>query len=186
MDHASTSGTLLLARPDEPLDVAPLPLDCVTGPEAPMDVRTAAVSDHPSGLAFILRAPGLILLATVFLIEGYSWLGVIQFRHSSAASVLSGSAGLALLSLLAPLAAVLLTRGRRTGGWALDDLVIVIAVAVTIATITALVVGGPAWRTVAGTTDLLLAATVIGTVVLGERARLRQSTTRTDRSSAAA
>ena len=38
----------------------------------------------------------------------------------------------------------------------------------------------------AGTTDLVLAATVLGTVVLGERARLRSSASRTERSSATA
>jgi hypothetical protein len=186
MDDASTSATLLLERPERSVAIALLEVDCgaasvPTGPEP-----LAAPPDHASGLGFILRAPGLVLLATVFLIEGYSWLGVLRFRPASAASLLYGSVGLALLSLVAPLAAVALTRGRRVTAWALEDVVIGVAVAVTVATITALVVGGPVWRTVAGTTDLVLAATVLGTVVLGERARLRSSASRTERSSATA
>jgi hypothetical protein len=186
MDDASTSATLLLERPERSVDIAPRPFACVAGSTTSGDPAPPSPTGDPSGLGDMLRAPGLVLLATVFLIEGYSWLGVLQFRRSSAGSLLSGSAGLALFSLLAPLAAVALARGRRAGGRALEDLVLAVAVAVTIATITALVVGGPVWRAVAGTTDLFLAASVIGAVILGERARLRSSDARTDRSSAAA
>ena len=185
MADESTSGTLLLQRPVESTAVDLLEVE-VRAASAPIEsaLLPSSTADR-SSLGFLFRAPGLVLLATVFLVEGYAWLGVLHLHHLSSATLLSGRIGLALLSGLAPLAAVLLTRGRRATGWALEDLVTGVAVAVTVATITALVVGGPAWRTVAGVTDLVLAASVFGAVILGERARLRSSVPRTDRSSAA-
>ena len=190
MEDASTSATLLLPeRPERPVDVDVDVLGLGYGdPPTPIEwALPQSYPEHPSDLGFILRAPGLVVLATAFLIEGYSWLGVLHVRSSSSASVVSGSVCLAVLSLLAPLAAVVLTRGRRITGWALEDLIIGVAVAVTVATITALVVGGSPWRAVAGITDLVLAASVLAAVVLGERARIRSTTHRgrTDRSSAA-
>ena len=187
MEDASSSATLLLERPERPersADVDLLEVGC--GPAStPNESALLLPTEDRSSLGFLIRAPGLVLLATVFLVEGYSWLGVLHLHHSPAASLLSRRLGLALLSVVAPLAAVVLTRGRRVSGWALEELVIGVAVAVTVATITALVVGGPVWRTVAGITDLVLAASVFGAVILGELARLRSSDPRTDRSSAA-
>ena len=184
MADESTSATLLLQRP-----VATAAVDVleVEGRDACTPIESALLPSPTadrSGLGFLLRAPGLVLLATVFLVEGYAWLGVVHLYHLSSATLLSGRIGLALLSVLAPLAAVVLTRGRRATGWALEDLVIGVAVAVTFATVTALVVGGPAWRTVAGVTDLILAASVFGVVILGERGRVRSSGLNADRSSA--
>jgi hypothetical protein len=186
MDEASTSATLLLERPERSADVDELEVGC--GPaSSPIE---SALLPSPAGertsLGFLVRAPGLVLLATVFIVEGYCWLGVLHLHHASGASLLSGRVGLALLSVAAPLAAVVLSRGRRVAGWVLEDLVIGVAVGVTVATITALVVGGPVWRTVAGITDLVLAASVFGAVILGELARQRPSDPRSDRSSTAA
>jgi hypothetical protein len=59
------------------------------------------------------------------------------------------------------------------------DVIILVAVAVTVATGTALVVGGSAWRAVAGTVDLLLAAGALGAVILEERDRRRGAAVRT-------
>jgi hypothetical protein len=202
MHDASTRATLVLERPDGADDLAGRDADCVDVPApagrslpAPAEwslPTPAGRSEPPSsdgvrtGLGFIVRAPGLVLLATVFLIQGYTWLGVLHVDRSAAASLFTGRAGVALLSLLAPAAAVALTCGRRASGRAVEDLVVGAAVAVTITTVTALVAGGAVWRTAAGSTDLLLAAAAVGAVILGERARLRATEARTGRTSAAA
>ena len=175
MEDASTSTTLLLERPERSADVNVLEVGCGAA-SAPIEGALLPLpTEDRSGLGFLLRAPGLVLVATAFLIEGYSWLGVLHLHHASAAPLVSGRVGPALLSVLAPLAAVMLTRGRRVTGWALEDLVIGVAVAVTVATITACVVGGQVWRTAAGIADVALAASVVGTVIVGERAHTRSS-----------
>ena len=172
MDHASTSATLVLDRPGRSADIDTLD---VGSEAAPSPNGSSLLRSHADrfGPGSILRAPGLVLLATLFLIEGYAWLGVLHLSSASEASLLSGRVALALLSVLAPLAAVMLTRGRPVTGWASQDLVMAVAVAVGVATVTALVVGGPAWRTMAGVADLALAGSIAGAVILGERARLR-------------
>ena len=100
MEFTSTSATLLLERPERPADVDVLEVWC--GP-ASTPVESAVESallpsptgDH-SGLGFLLRAPGLVLLATVFVVVGYFWLGVLPVDHASAA-LLSGRVGVATL-----------------------------------------------------------------------------------------
>jgi hypothetical protein len=87
---------------------------------------------------------------------------------------LFGTVGVALVALAAPLVALLLTSGRQSSGWvATEDLVVVVAGGAALATATALIVGGTVWGKVAGAGDLLLAATAIGAVILGEWARRR-------------
>ena len=106
------------------------------------------------------------LLATIFLIEGYRWLGVVHFGAAAAGSWLFGTAGVAAVALVAPLAALLLTSGRPSSGWsASEDLVVVVAVVAAVATATALIVGGSAWGKVAGVGDIVLAATALGAVI---------------------
>jgi hypothetical protein len=139
----------------------------------------APVADRPGGLGFLLRAPGLVLLATAFVIEGYRWLGVIHVGTTSVGSLAFGTPGLALVALSAPVAALVLAPGRRASGSMVPDVIILVAVAVTVATGTALVVGGSAWRAVAGTVDLLLAAGALGAVILEERDRRRGAAVRT-------
>jgi len=182
MHDAITSATILLEPPVRSEHAGVGPVECT-----PSGVGTddAPVRGGGTGLGFLLRAPGLILMATVFLVEGYSWLGVLDTGHSSAASILSGTAGRGAVALLAPLAALVLSPGGRGSGWFVEDLVVVAAVAATVATGTALVVGGPAVRYVAGGMDLLLAATALGAVLLGERARRRSDGTVSDRTAAA-
>ena len=134
----------------------------------------AVPGDGATDLGSLLRAPGLAVLAALFLVEGYRWLGIVHGGTTGLGSLLFGTAGLAVVAVLAPVMTAYLGRGRRTNAWvSVEDVVIVVAVAVTVTTSTALVVGGSVWRDVAGTTDLLLAATALGTVVLGERDRRR-------------
>ena len=178
MDDASNSATLLLERSERSVDVDVLEDDCGDASTLIESTRLPAPTEDVTGLGHIFRAPGLVLLATVFLVEGYTRLGVLPVGHSSAASLVSGGFSLFLVSVFAPLAAVVLTRGRRVTSWALQELVIGVVVAVMVATIAALVVGGPEWRMVAGISDLVLAASVLGGVLLEERARLLSSDTR--------
>jgi len=175
MDSADTSTTLVLDR--RVVDASVRDGSDVVRAGRCADLEAGATEAPPvdggSGLGDLLRAPGLILLAAVFLVEGYAWLGVVHVGPSSAGAVLAGSPGRAAVALLAPLAALVLTPRRRDTGWVLEDVVLVAALGATAATGTALVVGGTAWRDVAGATDLVLAATAFGAVVAAERARRR-------------
>ncbi len=79
MDLPSTSATLVLERPigategdGQPTESTGTSVDVVDG-SAPGASPTAT-----GGVGFLLRAPGLAILAAVFLIEGYRWLGVIH------------------------------------------------------------------------------------------------------------
>ena len=131
------------------------------------------------GIGLLPRAPGLALLAVFFLVEGYRWLGIVHIGTTVLASLLFGSVGQVLVALSAPVAAVVLTSGRRAPGWVVvEDAVIVAAVTVTVVTGTASVVGGSAWRDAAGIADLVLAATALGVVFLGERAHRRSAVAR--------
>jgi hypothetical protein len=148
------------------------------------DIPPGGPDEETGGLGFVLRAPGLVLLAAIFVIEGYQWLGVLHLAGTTAGSLVFGTAGLALMALLAPLAVVLLTSGHQKGRVVTEDSVIVAAVTVTVATGTSIVVGGTAWHAVAGSADLLFAAVALGAVFLGERARRRGADTLSSWSSA--
>jgi len=179
MEFRSTSATLVLERPTgahertvrttEGDDARRMSIGAPSGAGTSSGFGEPERSD---GIGALLRAPGLAVLASIFLVEGYRWLGVFHFATTSSGSLLFRSVGLATAALLAPLAALALTSGRRDRApITVEDLVVATAVLVMVATGTALIVGGPAWRTVAGASDLLLAATALSAVVLGERAR---------------
>jgi len=175
MGVRSTSATLVLERPTDARQRTVRTTECggATGVANELSSENGE-QEVIGGLGFLLRAPGLMVLASVFLIEGYRWLGVLHLGGSAAGSLLFGSVGLATGALLAPFAALVLTSGRRAPGVVVvEDLVIALALLVTVATGMALIVGGPAWRAVAGTSDLVLAAAALGAVILGERAHRR-------------
>ncbi len=167
----NASGTLLLERPLDAPEFGECPVPVDLSPELFSDLDLDVTSGGSESVGSLLRAPGLALLAAVFLIEGYRWLGVIHVGTTAVGSFLFGTVGLALVALAAPWVALFLTSGRRSGSSVVRDLVAVVALATVVATGTALVVGGAPWRTIAGITDLILAATALGAVVLGERAR---------------
>ena len=181
MEVRSTSATLVLERPTGAHERMVRTTECEQAPRmsigAPSRAGASSGFDEPDaadGIGSLLRAPGLAVLASVFLVEGYRWLGVFHFGSTSGGSLLFRFVGLASAALLAPFAALALTSGRRVRApIAIEDLVVASAVLVMVATGTALVVGGPAWRTVAGASDLLLAASALAVVLLGERARHR-------------
>jgi hypothetical protein len=181
----STSSTLVLERRPVGSERTTWPTESVVpGWEIVDETESEEPAAATGGLGFMLRAPGLVILATAFLIEGYRWLGVLHFGASAAGSWLFGTVGLALVALVAPLAALLLTCGRQgSGRVATEDLVVVMAGAAALATATALIVGGAAWGNVAGAGDLILAATALGAVILSERARRRAMNPGTGQSS---
>jgi hypothetical protein len=171
--HRNSGTALLLDRPTaEVRRGAPAP--CRVWSEAVTEEGT--FGDGPQGPASpsSLRAwaPTLAVLSTVYLIEGYRWLGVIQLGGTGIGSLLFGTAGLATVALIALVAALFLRWGRQAGAPVfIQDLAVAGAASVTVATGTALVVGGPLWRDVAGVTYLFLAATALSAVLLGERRR---------------
>lgn len=175
MDLRNTAMTLLLERPSPSAEEDNSPTGGAPSTEVLTDHMSPGGPDEGTdGLGFVLRAPGLALLAAVFVVEGYQWLGVLHLATTAVGSLVFGSAGLALVAPVAPLAVLLLTSGHQVKGWVVaEDSVLVAAVTVTVATGTSIVVGGTAWHAVAGAADLLFAAAALGAVVLGERARRR-------------
>ena len=180
MDLSSTDTLLLLDRPSP--DTPSIHRRGTDGSDGRTGVGRATAAGRPvadldatSGdIRFFLRAPALAVLAAVFLVEGYRWLGIIHVGTAVVGSLVFGTAGLALVALCAPVAAVVLTSGRPAPGWVeMEDIVVVASVAVTVATGAALVVGGAAWHDAAGTADLLMAGSALATVFVGERARRR-------------
>ncbi len=129
------------------------------------------------GVGSLLRAPGLAVLAVVSLIEGYHLLGVVHVGSTAVGAVVFGTAGVALVALVTPAAAAVLTSGARSSGRTsrLGGLVVGVASAVTVVTGTALVIGGQTWHRMAGATDLVLAAAALAAVVVGERVRNHDS-----------
>lgn len=175
----STSTTLLLDRPSRTGRPSAVATERAVDSEAAappigMAVQPDAAigpASQVNSFGSLLRAPGLAVLATVFLVEGYGWLGVLHLKGSGVGSVVFGTVGLAVTAFLAPSAALVLQTGRQPSGRMVEDLVIVVAMAVTVATVAALILADPVGRAVAGSADILLAATALTAVVLGERAR---------------
>ncbi len=139
-----------------------------SGHAAPTRVPVAP----PVGLGSLLAGPGLALLAAVSLVEGYRWLGVFHAGSTGGGSVLFGTVGVALVALLTPPAAAVLTPRREPGqAVRLAGTVVAVAVAVAVTTVAALAFGGHGWRQVAGAVDIVLAAVAFAAVAVGEHSR---------------
>jgi hypothetical protein len=109
-------------------------------------------------------APALVLLASVCILQGYSWLDVIpdSRRHASALWF----AGIALASV------VFLSRPERGRRRMLAQrLTVVTAVAVVVVTVPAVYGHLPVVGDAMGVLDLLLAAGALGVAVVGGRVR---------------
>jgi len=130
----------------------------------------------PVGFGSLLRAPGLALLAAVSLVEGYRWLGVFHTAATGGGSLVFGTAGVGLVALLTPVVAALLIAHRAPGPTVrLGGIVVAVALAVTLTTGSALVIGGHVWPQAAGATDIVLAAVAFAAIALGEYARNRST-----------
>ena len=145
MEDRSTCAVLVLERPTGALEHTVRATECdVATRESAVASSETGVPDATDEIESVLRAPGLAVLVSLFLVEGYRWLGVFHTGGSAGGTLLFGSIGLALVALLAPLAALVLLSDRRAPGMiVVEDLVIASAVLVAAATGTALVVGGP-------------------------------------------
>jgi len=173
--HRHSGTVLLLDRPTVEVRRG-APAACGAWPEGATEDGTFGDGDQgPAGSSSLLAwAPAWAVLSTVYLIEGYRWLGVIHLGGTGIGSLLFGTAGLVIVALIAPVAALFLRSGRQAGTPIfIQDLAVAVAASATVATGTALVVGDPLWRDVAGVSYLALAATALSAVLLGEWARRR-------------
>jgi hypothetical protein len=144
------------------------------------DDATAAPGSAPSAAAFdpTLRSPGLALLATVCLLEGYKWIGALPASDSRLSALVFSRPGALVFAILVTGLALGLTRAggelRRSRPHAAVALasVVVMSASVVLAAAT-----NAATKDVVGLADLVLATALVGALVAGER-RLRRATTR--------
>ncbi len=119
------------------------------------------------GGAFLLRSPGLVMVANVSILEGYRWLGFISSSSGSGPTGFTSSRLVTVvLAGLLLTAAVVLTRpgpgSRRTTG---PSAVVAAGVVVAVTSCLVLVGTGTHAGTALGISDLALAVAAISTVV---------------------
>jgi 4-amino-4-deoxy-L-arabinose transferase-like glycosyltransferase len=157
--------SLLLREPTEVEDGS-VPTPGPNDPWPPVVLRRSVDRRRRGAVAQVVGSPGLALLASFSILEGYRWFGVIAGGGSRPWAVVFAAGSL-------PVAAALTRRpgGRRRS--VTDQLVVLAAAAAAAVTAVALVRHGP-WVTDAiGVTDLALGAAALGALATGERRRLR-------------
>ena len=118
------------------------------------------------------RTPGLVVLATIAIFEGYRWLGIIPAGRTGLSVVVSNRAVIVPLAVFLALTGHALTRQRKTmrrrpcGAAVTCAGVFVMAAAATFVTI-----GGRLPLHVLGVSYLLLAAAALGAATMGGRPR---------------
>jgi hypothetical protein len=136
-----------------------------------------AAGSTPSAAGFdpTLRSPGLALLATVCLLEGYKWIGALPASDSRLSTLVFSRPGALVFAVLVTALALGLTRSggelrrsRPHAAVALASVVVMSASVVLAATTNA------ATKDVVGLADLVLATALVGALVAGER-RLRRA-----------
>jgi hypothetical protein len=147
---------------DGPGPVTPAPHD----PWPPAVVRRSVARRQGGTVAQVVGSPGLALLASFSILEGYRWFGVITGGGSRPWAVVFAVASL-------PVAAALTRRpgGRRRS--VTDQLVVLTAAAGAAITAVALVRHGPWVADAIGIADLGLGAAALGALATGERRRHR-------------
>lgn len=141
--------------------------------DRPVDPRRGTGDDPgrrptcPGAGAFLLRSPGLIMLANVSILEGYRWLGFISSPGGAGpAGILSSRTVTAVLSGLLLSAAAVLTRpgpGMRRSP--VPRTVVAAGVMVVITSSLVLLGEGARAGDALGVADLALAVAAIATVV---------------------
>ena len=135
----------------------------------PPDPGAAAALPEPSVTASpgsLFRAPGLALLAAVSVLEGYRWIGVIANRASRPWAM-----AFAVVAVVVALA--LTARDGRRRRTLVQRLVVILAMAVAVATVVVLW-NDEGWaEDASGVVDLALASTALVALVAGERSRRR-------------
>jgi lysylphosphatidylglycerol synthetase-like protein (DUF2156 family) len=186
---SSTLGsnfTLLVDRQD----VEEVGSGAYAGIREPVDLaRTASLTDAvaavapgstPSAAGFdpTLRSPGLALLATVCLLEGYKWIGALPASDSHFSALVFSRPGALVFAVLVTALALGLTRAggelRRSRP---DAAVALASVVVMSASVVLAAATDAATKEAVGLADLVLAAALVGALVAGER-RLRRAGTR--------
>lgn len=143
----------------------------------PADITAAAPGSTPSAAGFdpTLRSPGLALLATVCLLEGYKWIGALPASDSRLSALVFSRPGALVFAVVVTALALGLTRTggelRRSRPHAAVALasVVVMSASVVLAAAT-----DAATKDVVGLADLVLATALVGALVAGER-RLRRA-----------
>ena len=148
-------------------DISPLP----TGPTRPTRPARTPRAGTPDGFDPVLRAPGLALLATVCLLEGYRWIGALPAGDSRLSSVVFSRGGALVFAVSSIGLALGLTRTGR-GRQARPQIVVALATLVVMSATVALAVTEiPATKAALGVADLGLASALAGALVAGERRR---------------
>ncbi len=141
------------------------------------DGAAVAAGSTPSAAGFdpTLRSPGLALLATVCLLEGYKWIGALPASDSRISALVFSRPGALVFAVLVTALALGLTRSggelRRSRPHAAVALatVVVMSASVVLAAVT-----NAATKDVVGLADLVLATALVAALVAGER-RLRRA-----------
>jgi hypothetical protein len=140
----------------------------------PVDLGGAADASA-AGFDPTLRSPGLALLATVCLLEGYKWIGALPASDSRFSALVFSRPGALVFAVLVTALALGLTRSggelRRSKPHAAVALasVVVMSASVVLTAVT-----NAATKDVVGLADLVLATALVATLVAGER-RLRRA-----------
>jgi hypothetical protein len=166
---SSAHQSVLLRERTVAEDVAedgPVPAPAANGPWRPAVVRRSVAGRGTGAMAQVVGSPGLALLASFSILEGYRWFGVIAGGGSRPWAVAFAAASL-------PVAAALTRRANRRRRSVPDQLVVLAAVAGAAFTAVALVGHGPWLADAVGIADLGLGAAALGALAAGERNRHR-------------
>jgi lysylphosphatidylglycerol synthetase-like protein (DUF2156 family) len=125
-----------------------------------------------------LRSPGLALLATVCLLEGYKWIGALPASDSRFSALVFSRPGALVFAVVVTALALGLTRAagelRRSRPHAAVALASVVVMSASVVLTAAT---NAATKDAVGLADLVLATALAGALVAGER-RQRRATTR--------
>lgn len=118
------------------------------------------------------RTPGLIVLATIAIFEGYRWLGVIPTGHTGLSALASSHSGTVSLAVLLALTGHALTHQRRLRRrWRFGAAVTCAGVIVAAASAILVAAGGRVPPHILGVAYLLLAAGALSAATMSGRAR---------------
>jgi hypothetical protein len=121
-----------------------------------------------------LRSPGLALLATVCLLEGYKWIGALPASDSRFSALVFSRPGALVFAVLVTALALGLTRSGGELRRSLPRAAVALASAVVMSASVVLAAATKAvTKDVVGLTDLVLAMALVGALVAGERRQRR-------------
>jgi hypothetical protein len=151
---------------EDVVEDGPVAAPAANDPGRPAVVRRSVDRRQTGAMAQVVGSPGLALLASFSILEGYRWFGVIAGGGSRPWAVAFAAASL-------PVAAALTRRTSRRRRSVSDQLVVLAAVAGAVFTLVALVGHGPWVADAIGIADLGLGAAALGALAAGERNRHR-------------